>query len=312
MRIFIGSSREATEAMEWVALCLEGSRHELIKWTDADLFALREATLEHLLEISRTVDAAIFIVTEGDRVWYRADAAHQVRDNVLIEWGIFTGALGPGRCTICTDDRSRTSIDSTGLPYLDISGRSARAKFDLNRWALKLKVQPNDAATLHLMAKIGEQDRELEFLNRRLAFGNDTIRELQALLTKHGVIDFSKYDLAADGHWKLLFDFDYFWSAAEEVARLYQEPAAWRSVLRSAGAESVASKISWKGFIKDRGHASFFIRKSLRIFRSMPEPKVYVDFLGRIPTAIRGSLDQIASTIVLKKSRGEDLQEFET
>jgi len=145
MKIFIGSSRESTDAMDWVARSLEDLGHQPVKWNEFGLFPPGEYILSRLLEISQAVDAAIFIFAETDEIWYRGDTLWQPRDNVLIEWGLFAGQLGPKKCIICTEGSPKISTDLRGLLVIEIGeARRNRASFELQKWISGLEAKPVD------------------------------------------------------------------------------------------------------------------------------------------------------------------------
>lgn len=135
MRVFIGSSNESSEAMAWVEKCIESAGHQPLRWDKKSLFPLGEYTFSRLIEISKTVDAAIFIFSEDDRIWYRMESTNQPRDNVLIEYGLFAGQLGTRKAIICVDGKPKTSTDLAGIINLDISKDNRRkAGNDIKQW----------------------------------------------------------------------------------------------------------------------------------------------------------------------------------
>lgn len=290
--------------MEWLAFCLEELSHTPVRWDNPGLFPPGEGTLPTLIEISKTVDAAAFIFSEDDHVWYRGDAAQQPRDNVLIEWGLFAGQLGPRKCIVCIDGEPKTATDILGLTLLDISERRrSRARIELRVWLSRLTSQPIDANTLQLMAKLEERDRELDAAKRRLAFEAETREELENLLTREGVLDFAQFDFSADGHWKLLFDFEYFWGASEVLERECDlDPTKWRALLIGAGATQIADRIQWSS-IRDKGRAGSLVRKGLRLFRGLPNHRLYADFLGHLSISARQLLDNVGKASVARRRR---------
>lgn len=139
MRVFIGSSNESSEAMAWVEKCIESSGHQPLRWDKKSLFPLGEYTFSRLMEISKTVDAAIFIFSEDDRVWYRMESTSQPRDNVLIEYGLFAGQLGTRKAIICVDGKPKTSTDLAGIINLDIRKDNRRkAGKEIKKWLQSL------------------------------------------------------------------------------------------------------------------------------------------------------------------------------
>jgi hypothetical protein len=68
---------------------------ETMLWTD--LFRLGEYTLEALEEALDKVDFAVIVGTPDDRLIKRAVATPAIRDNLVLELGLFTGKLGRRR-----------------------------------------------------------------------------------------------------------------------------------------------------------------------------------------------------------------------
>ncbi|MGV3618421.1 MAG: TIR domain-containing protein [Fimbriimonas sp.] len=95
VKIFIASSRESIPLVREIEVWLAEQGHEPVPWDKPGLFMPSEQTFKILTELSRNVEAAVFIFGEDDRVWYRGDTVPQPRDNVLIEYGLFAGQLGP-------------------------------------------------------------------------------------------------------------------------------------------------------------------------------------------------------------------------
>lgn len=69
-------------------------------------------TLEHHTAIS---DFAVFVLTPGDSVKRRGEPARMPSDNILIEIGLFIGALGRQRTFICTQDPDLLPTDLSGI-----------------------------------------------------------------------------------------------------------------------------------------------------------------------------------------------------
>jgi len=143
MKVFLGSSSESLDHLNEIALWLEEANLEPVPWNLPTLFLPGENTFLKLIEISKTVDAAIFIFAEDDRVWYRADTVSQPRDNVLLEYGLFVGALGPKRAIICRRGSPKAATDLHGINWIDSSpGLIQRARSQLRAWAQELTRTP--------------------------------------------------------------------------------------------------------------------------------------------------------------------------
>ena len=86
MKIFIGSSTEAKDEMERLAIFIEESSNGVLTWNSPDVFVAGDFTLESLIDVAQKVDAAIFVFNGEDETWYRDNIVQSVRDNVLLEY----------------------------------------------------------------------------------------------------------------------------------------------------------------------------------------------------------------------------------
>jgi predicted nucleotide-binding protein len=125
MLVFLASSTESLDRLREVASWLEASGADVLPWDAPHLFQLGENTLDALVRISKSVDAAVFIFGEDDKIWYRSDTLQQPRDNVLIEYGLFVGVLGPKRAIIAKSGSPKTASDLHGLTCVDVSTQKA-------------------------------------------------------------------------------------------------------------------------------------------------------------------------------------------
>lgn len=142
MKIFLGSSTEALTALDRIQEWLESSGHTALPWNAPDLFLPGDNTFLRLIEIARQVQAAIFMFAEDDRVWYRSDSLPQTRDNVLLEYGLFAGALGPNRVAICRTGTPKNPSDLAGVVTLELKeGRNTGSRKKLKAWLQKLELR---------------------------------------------------------------------------------------------------------------------------------------------------------------------------
>src|SRR5262245_37914391 len=95
MRIFIGSSYQSAQrgVVELVAGEIEAAGAKAVPWLDPRTVGVDAALWFALLQLSRDVDAAAFIFAEDDTFGARTGRRSFVRGNVLLEFGMFTGAL---------------------------------------------------------------------------------------------------------------------------------------------------------------------------------------------------------------------------
>jgi hypothetical protein len=264
VKIFLGSSREALPGLYEVADWLEADGHEPQPWDDVGLLLPGENTFVALLGIARSVDAAIFIFGEDDNVWYRQDSGvKQPRDNVLIEYGLFSGILGQGRVIICRQGTAKLATDIDGITYVDLTSK-IRARRAVLAWArLKSRAADDDRSPAILERAILK--RELEDVRSQLEFEESKSRDLQKLITESGVLDFTNYD-GPVGRFKLLFDHDFFWGLVSCLDSYCPTPTAWRQHLESKSLKSLSEQISWHQD-KNIGMTQTYIAKVLRLIR---------------------------------------------
>lgn len=132
MKVFIGSSRESLEKAEDIAEVISEKGHTPNIWNKA--FTPSKFAFECLEDIAQSVDAAIFVFSEDDILWYREnDAIPAVRDNVLIEYGFFCGALGRSNVIIAFNGKPKIASDLSGITYIDIK-EMAQAIPKIRNW----------------------------------------------------------------------------------------------------------------------------------------------------------------------------------
>jgi predicted nucleotide-binding protein len=138
LTIFIGSSKEAIPDMERVGLLLEELGHKHLLWTNAGEFVAGDTTLESIVDISDRVDGAIFIFNAEDETWYRDSKVPTVRDNVLIEYGIFVGAKGRKNSIFACKNKPKIPTDLLGINYMDLAQGELTLKTRLRAWLEKI------------------------------------------------------------------------------------------------------------------------------------------------------------------------------
>jgi hypothetical protein len=94
--VFVGSSSEKSEIVPCVAKNLTDIA-DVHHWRMSDSFKPTSSTLDGLLHAARTYDFGIFVLTPDDVTTSRDTTQFSARDNVLFEFGLFLGALGPKR-----------------------------------------------------------------------------------------------------------------------------------------------------------------------------------------------------------------------
>lgn len=121
-KVFIGSSSEGKDVAERLADLLDDSGlTESTVWTE-NVFRPGRHVLGALIEQAKSVDYAVMVLSPDDDVVSRAATTQAPRDNVILELGLFLGALGAERTYMVlprgTDLKLPTDVDGiTYLPY---------------------------------------------------------------------------------------------------------------------------------------------------------------------------------------------------
>ena len=93
--VFIGSSTEANDVAHAIQRLLTPFC-EIEVWSQ-DFFELSEGNLESLIKKSKQFDFAILVASCDDKIISRGKESWVPRDNVILELGLFIGALGVKR-----------------------------------------------------------------------------------------------------------------------------------------------------------------------------------------------------------------------
>ena len=112
-RIFIGSSMEGIEVAEYIKNQLN-SKYECYLWTD-DIFKFNESFLYTLLNEASLFDFGILVATKDDFSTIRDKSFDTPRDNVIFEFGLFIGRLGPSRVFVIQESGAKLPTDLLGI-----------------------------------------------------------------------------------------------------------------------------------------------------------------------------------------------------
>jgi hypothetical protein len=148
LRIFIGSSSEQMKIAESCKAIIESAHHKAIGWWEDEVFPVGQTLMVALRKMAKTVDGAIFIFSEDDKVWFRDKKLGQPRDNVLMEYGLFMGSTpdsSDARVVFCRVGKAKTASDVGGIIYItyDHSDQAAFIK-RINGWLRRVsKITPS-------------------------------------------------------------------------------------------------------------------------------------------------------------------------
>lgn len=139
VRIFIGSSTKSLPMAKEIASSLR-EKHEVILWRDLEAFKTSEFTYLNLEKHSKSVDAALFILGKDDKISKNRGPQWITRDNVLIESGLFAGALGIKRVALIAENGTKIASDFDGLTLINTTD-SEKIKRIIN-WIEDISILP--------------------------------------------------------------------------------------------------------------------------------------------------------------------------
>ncbi len=148
-RIFIGSSSEGLKVANHVKNYLSQD-FECYIWNDTT-FKYNNSFLDTLLKEASLFDFGVLIATKDDYSVSRNKPFEVPRDNILFEFGLFLGRLGPSRAFVMQEDGAKLPSDLLGIsiPSFNIQSGLSKSK-SLNQNLQKIK------DTIHEKNRLGE------------------------------------------------------------------------------------------------------------------------------------------------------------
>lgn len=149
MKIFIGSSEESKSFVDEIACEIENlsdsdkQGYQPQKWYDNDVFVAGDYTLDKLIQTARTVDAAVLVFNFEDKTTLRNKAQMAVRDNVLLEYGVFSGIhTYKNVCIVCINrtDEAHFPTDIVGITFIDYQeNKKNNFRKELSSWLKQIE-----------------------------------------------------------------------------------------------------------------------------------------------------------------------------
>lgn len=140
-KLFIGSSSEGMPIAKDLERSLSGAV-QVVRW-DQDVFRPSSYVLPSLLTAAADVDFAVLVATPDDMTEKRGESLPVARDNIILEFGLFCGALGLDRTFLLAAGKVDLPSDILGLTRLPFrhgaSGRAAvsDAAYDVEQEVIK-------------------------------------------------------------------------------------------------------------------------------------------------------------------------------
>ena len=141
MEIFIGCASVRKDTMRQIEEWVEQKGFTPLPWYSLILSPLGTTIFQAIIDASKRKDlkGAIFIFGEDDEVKSEGKSLSQPRDNVLIEYGLFVGALGVHKAIICTEGNPKIASDLDGIIYVNVSpGNLSTARRRIEHWLTTL------------------------------------------------------------------------------------------------------------------------------------------------------------------------------
>ncbi len=128
-QVFIGSSNERKALANKIAIELGNLNLSVLPWWDKRAFRPGDITLSRLIQLANLCEAAVLVFGGDDKVWFRPGPASTgrknlklaVRDNVLLEYGLFVGLAGIHHTVIVAQYGVKLPSDLNGVTVIYFS-----------------------------------------------------------------------------------------------------------------------------------------------------------------------------------------------
>lgn len=200
IKVFIGSASADLKFARSIAKMLSQIGVKPLIWTEANIFVAGVTIYDNLIKVCRDVQGAIFIFGNSDELTtteYKEGKTFVPRDNVLIEYGLFSAYLNYRRVHIIRYNDTKIASDLAGIVYTDCRNMKY-LKEKIEVW-LNTNILKDKSKTP--FQRYEEALRENERVKLKLALYND---ELFKIASKKGI----DYETVSDPEkelWKIAF-----------------------------------------------------------------------------------------------------------
>lgn len=125
MTVFIGSSTEGKPYAQAIAAVIESLNYKVQLWW-SETFRIGDTFFESLIRAAEEVDAAVFVATPDDHRIMRDREDSVTRDNVLFEYGLFSGKLGRSRTALVIVANAVVAVDLAGVNCISLPKNKSR------------------------------------------------------------------------------------------------------------------------------------------------------------------------------------------
>jgi tetratricopeptide (TPR) repeat protein len=304
--LFIGSSKESLD----IAYAVQQNLYqdsEITVWPQG-IFELSSTAIDSLLKRLDTFDFSVFVFSPDDITFIRNEENKAVRDNVLLEIGLFIGRLGLERCFILSpedDAELRIPTDLIGL---------TRAKYETARSDANLQAATGPACTSirTSIARLGHRNAESEAPLESPKRPEQTLKEQTLEKAKTASEETGEQeDFATEYHWLFLYlDKEYAKSLEQLAIKITEEQDI----------EQLANLESWKATIQYNQDPTIGTGIFDEVFGKFP--KSHYPYLTLSEELIKnnrhaeclvlldGGLDEVKDKLPLIRKKSECLQKM--
>jgi hypothetical protein len=112
--VFIGSSSEGLKVANALKAAF-GGQAEVEVWNSGEIFAKNRSFLTSLLDTASLFEFAVLVFSNDDISTVRGETYETARDNILFEFGLFLGKLGPRRAYSLVEKDLKVPSDLAGM-----------------------------------------------------------------------------------------------------------------------------------------------------------------------------------------------------
>lgn len=154
--IFVGSSKEKQGLAKQIVEELQNGKFQVLPWWGKQVFRAGDVTLDRLVQLSQICGAAVLVFGGDDKTWSRGRIKMSVRDNVLLEYGLFLAGCQRERTVIVAEEGVRLPTDVDGLTIVFFKKRDTQKETaetvarHFRRLVDEPEFQPKASVVLHV------------------------------------------------------------------------------------------------------------------------------------------------------------------
>ncbi len=138
-QLFLGSSTEGKRKAQWLwgllhdiavkSLRLERDEFDIVGWWQEGVFPPNVPFIDSLFRQLDRTDSALVLATRDDMVDQRGDKKYRPRDNIILEYGLWSGRFGREKTAIAALGDPELPSDLAGVARLELEDADDEAHF---------------------------------------------------------------------------------------------------------------------------------------------------------------------------------------